>query len=635
MMRALLDEQAPAWRHALLLTLLYLLSALPYLHTQYIERPDEPRYVCAARDLVTGAKGEDASDWVIPAFNGEPRLKKPVLIYWVLAGFGFLGQAMGLELSTAFRLLPVCCGWLTVLFTYGLGRRLYGPQTGLLAGLALLSTYFFQAMSREILIDPMLTASMMAGWYFFLVGLQRLEQGRDREAGLPLLAFYLCLGIACQAKGPPLVAVFAVIPMFTYLAWEWRRYTAGRGLPSFVWRSRIWYGVALALWVGNFWFYVLWRVDEWQGVEILIEQENLQRAIGQVDHNSGIRIFPFLFYLQNVPMHFLPWGLFIFPALWWSIRYAHRMTTPGRFLVCALLVPWFLMNMLGSKRSVYMLPLYPMLSLWVGRYWHALFFEAGGVARHPWLTAFSKGTLYAVAALAPLSAAVLASGAWWGLERALPFTRGEFLWAGVCAAGFAALAWRAVRWLRAGAFQEASIALLALVALLGLLKETTIRPAQERKEPKRAFFERMAKHLGEERLLWFGGSANEAVWYLNRPVIDVLPWSGLREFYYESPRPAILVARDRETERPAYAALLETSELVATLEYDDETSYLLLRPKPSAAPPEALFAMPARGFRGDDEPIGASDLALPVLFLVTCLGLSYHAWRQSETDRDA
>ena len=44
---------------------------------------DSAVFLTHARDLVEGARGEGASDWVVPTFNTEPRLKKPILIYWM------------------------------------------------------------------------------------------------------------------------------------------------------------------------------------------------------------------------------------------------------------------------------------------------------------------------------------------------------------------------------------------------------------------------------------------------------------------------------------------------------------------------------------------------------------------------
>ncbi|HKY33900.1 MAG TPA: hypothetical protein VJV23_15320, partial [Candidatus Polarisedimenticolia bacterium] len=55
------------------LTLSWGLGSLPLLD------PDEPRYASASLGMASSA------DWVVPVFNGEPRLNKPPLLYWAQA----------------------------------------------------------------------------------------------------------------------------------------------------------------------------------------------------------------------------------------------------------------------------------------------------------------------------------------------------------------------------------------------------------------------------------------------------------------------------------------------------------------------------------------------------------------------
>ena len=41
--------------------------------------PDEPRYASTARDMVLNG------NWIVPHFNGVPRINKPPLFYWTIA----------------------------------------------------------------------------------------------------------------------------------------------------------------------------------------------------------------------------------------------------------------------------------------------------------------------------------------------------------------------------------------------------------------------------------------------------------------------------------------------------------------------------------------------------------------------
>ena len=81
----------------------------------------------------------DTGTWVIPTFNYELRTAKPVMLYWLQrASYAAFGVS---EWSA--RLPSVLAGWLTVLLTYELARRMFGRPTGLLAGVVLASAFEF------------------------------------------------------------------------------------------------------------------------------------------------------------------------------------------------------------------------------------------------------------------------------------------------------------------------------------------------------------------------------------------------------------------------------------------------------------------------------------------------------------
>lgn len=196
-------EMPKAWPGAACLAIVYGLSTGWGFWLQPIANPDEPRYACAARDIV-----EENGSWLVPQFNGEPRLKKPPLIYWALAVCAKIGTASGVGLEAAFRLASLLAGLVTVLSVYGLGRRLLNARAGLLAGFIFIATPFVHSQWREIDTDPLLTASLTAAWYFFVVALQRIRQPATGRSWGWALGAYLCMGVACLAKGPFLLGVF-------------------------------------------------------------------------------------------------------------------------------------------------------------------------------------------------------------------------------------------------------------------------------------------------------------------------------------------------------------------------------------------------------------------------------------------
>jgi 4-amino-4-deoxy-L-arabinose transferase-like glycosyltransferase len=62
----------PAVASGIVLLVFYFLLTGWDLPSREIVGPDEPRYATAARTMIRGG------DWIIPEFNGRPRLAKPI-----------------------------------------------------------------------------------------------------------------------------------------------------------------------------------------------------------------------------------------------------------------------------------------------------------------------------------------------------------------------------------------------------------------------------------------------------------------------------------------------------------------------------------------------------------------------------
>src|SRR5205823_5632016 len=118
-------------RHRALASLL--LIAVPLLFTAQgfeLLDPDEGLYAGIAQAMVT------TGDWMLPHFNGLPYLEKPPLYFW-LAG---LTLAFDPASELALRIWSALSALGTVLLAWRMGRRLYGPTAGLMAGIALATT---------------------------------------------------------------------------------------------------------------------------------------------------------------------------------------------------------------------------------------------------------------------------------------------------------------------------------------------------------------------------------------------------------------------------------------------------------------------------------------------------------------
>ena len=335
--------------------ILYLLTAGWNLGGQTIANPDEPRFAVAARTMLR------SGDWIVPQFNGKERTKKPILFYWVIAAAGRAGEALGLRLDTGMRAGPVFMGLLAVIATFLIAARLMRtPQAGFVAAVVLMTCNEFHKVSREIVIDMTLTAFLTWSWYFVLVALGRIAQNASRF--LPLLGFYICLGLACMTKGPLPVAGFVVLPLVVYLFLTQQ--------PKALARAGIWWGAPLSLALGFWWFYVLNKTGHGEGVSEFFVVENFKRIMGEKDH---IHRWPWAYYFTVLWEGFAPWILALPFLLWWTWKNLNdgirNATEPVKFVFSALGAAFLIVGLSQSKRMLYLLPLFPPFAVWVAWLW--------------------------------------------------------------------------------------------------------------------------------------------------------------------------------------------------------------------------------------------------------------------------
>lgn len=182
--------------------------------------PGEGMHAEIARELMQGTG-------VLPlTLAGVPYLDKPPLLYALMAAaFGLAGPS-----EAAARLVSALAALVAVGATAWLGARLAGGRTGLVAGLALLTSLGFFVYGRYVRPEALFVATLALGFTLVLSGVVDERPGRT-SAGLA------AFGLAALAKDPlGLVAPPLAIALAMALAGRLR--PLGRWLP--------WPGVAVA-----------------------------------------------------------------------------------------------------------------------------------------------------------------------------------------------------------------------------------------------------------------------------------------------------------------------------------------------------------------------------------------------------
>ena len=302
--------------------------------------PDEPRFAESSRQMLA------SGDYWTPYFNGGASFDDPVLFYWLQAA---TFRQLGTSEYTA-RMPTALAGLGCLLLVYLLGFRLFSARAGLLAAVALATTFRFVVLSRTGLPDMVLLFFTLMALYGFL----RATDSEPPRSAFALLG-WLAVGLGVLTKGP-----FGLLPL---AIWIPALVLSGR-FGGFR-RMRFATGVLLTLVVAAPWYlYMAWTHGR-DFVESALLSELLARYASAPTAASGP-----LFYLTAWPGDAMPWTLYVAGAVA-SVVFGWGRLSSDQRRGAVLCVVWFAVVMAwctlsAALSSQALLPLYPAGALLVG-----------------------------------------------------------------------------------------------------------------------------------------------------------------------------------------------------------------------------------------------------------------------------
>lgn len=333
--------------HIVLLIILCGALYFPYLDSTPFFDKGEPREAMAVQDIVQ--RGE----WLVPLKRATDIPSKPPLFHWSAA---LTSRVTGKLNEATIRFPSALYATVGVLILYLLGQKLFGTRVALLGAaiLATTSVYADQALSARV--DMTLSFFVTLSLVLFY----SLYRG-FLTSQLWYYVFYALLGIGTLAKGP-LGIVLPALVIGTFVAVK-RRWDL---VPKFCLHP----GVVLTVVLGTGWYVVAVTRGGEGFFDRQILQENLSRFAGGSGHNHPPYYYlPYLFALGA------PWCLFLPFVLWDAVKQGFRSEEDSLFLKVWFVAMFVFFSVAMGKRAVYILPLYPALSLLM-----ALWFYHHGVA---------------------------------------------------------------------------------------------------------------------------------------------------------------------------------------------------------------------------------------------------------------
>ncbi len=324
------------WLAAAFLILLCAALLLPGLGASSVSRQQELRVLLAAREMAEGGS------WIVPHFMGAERLRKPPLMYWLVASaFKAAGTT---ESAAAARAISAAAGTAFVLATFFLGRRLIGRRAAFVGAIILATSVGFLRHARlaETDIPQALFCSLTIFSIFTALTVRTGNLKHWIFAGI-------FSGIGFMFKGPASVAMpIAAVATFIFVARSHRAALTLRGIiVALVICAAIaapWY-IAVALKTAN--------TNAQAGDEI-------NRLLTESAHKG-----PIFYYVWTLPARLGIWALALPVAIFGAAKKLRHHRGP-LYLLCWLASSFAILSALSSKQNHYALLLFAPSALLTG-----------------------------------------------------------------------------------------------------------------------------------------------------------------------------------------------------------------------------------------------------------------------------
>lgn len=343
-------------QYGLMLATVCILTLFLFLGETLFNTRGEPREAVVALSMIQDG------NWILPINNGVDMAYKPPFFHWLVA---LISSVTGGVTEYTSRMPSALALTAMVLAGYGFYARRSGATIALLTGLITLSNFEVHRAGVACRVDMLLTAMMV-------IALYQLYRWMERDMkGLPVWGI-LALSGALLSKGP----VGAALPCLVLLIFGVMR---GKGF----WRTfgKL-FGVGLLSCVlPSVWYILAWQQGGQRFLDLIYE-ENVLRLIGKMTYESHVN--PWYYNVMTVVTGFVPYTLLVLMSLcvlkyrkpagtmrtrWERIKkYVREMDDVRLFSLLSFALIFVFYCIPKSKRSVYLLPVYPFLAYFLAEY---------------------------------------------------------------------------------------------------------------------------------------------------------------------------------------------------------------------------------------------------------------------------
>lgn len=355
------DRKKTCW----FLAVLTALVMIPFLGETIYFTKGEPREAIVAVTML------QSGNWILPVSYGADMAFKPPFLAWLIAAVSSITG----EVSEFTSRLPSTLAFLAMqLFFFCFMAKRKGVQTALLAALLLLTSFEVHRAAIACRVDMVQVSCIVISLCLLF---QWDEKGARR---LPWLAIVL-MACASLTKGP----VGSIFPCLVIGVYQLMR---GKNFWKAFWPL---VGIGTLSIVPLLGWYVAAYFQGGEEFFALMMEENFGRFLGKMSYPSHEN--PVWYNFMTIIAGWVPWTLVLLLSLFdlnwkqmrilpegskWSERLkkgwtAFRNQSPLQlFIWLSILVIFIFYCIPKSKRSVYLLPIYPFMAILMAEYLLAL-----------------------------------------------------------------------------------------------------------------------------------------------------------------------------------------------------------------------------------------------------------------------
>ncbi|MFH1369856.1 MAG: glycosyltransferase family 39 protein [Planctomycetota bacterium] len=295
---------------------------------------------------VTSREMLQNGDWIMPTFNGQPRLQKTPLSYWLVAA---VAKVTGRVDEFAARLPSEIFAVFSVVAIIYFINRWLSFRTAIICAGVWATSLGYVLLAHNARPDMVMTFFIIVCFLSFYSAI--IEQSRRRQIAY-MLVFWASFGLANLAKGPAPIPL-VLVPLFVYVAVfrHWKKIP--RLLPIV--------GTVIFLAIVLPWPLAIAHRVNWD--LLMWKREFVDRFFGEYAKGN----YPIYYYFLIVFRYATPWVVFLPMALAAPFfRIWGRKRPVMLFLWILFVADFVFLTLSGGKRQHYILPIMPAIAILTG-----------------------------------------------------------------------------------------------------------------------------------------------------------------------------------------------------------------------------------------------------------------------------